>query len=167
MAGVAVGEALEVVLVFGFGLPEVGGGGEFGDDFSGPEVGGVDVGDGFFGDLFLFVGGVEDGGAVGEAAVVALAVEGGGVVDLEEKFEEFAEGGLGGVEGDFDGFGVVAVVFVGGIGDIAAGVADAGGEDSGLFADEVLHSPEAAAGEEGTFSGGGHGGDPFLWDESA
>ena len=156
VAGVAVGEALEVVLVFGFGLPEVGGGGKLGDDFSGPFFGGVDVGDGFFGDLFLGVGGVEDGGAVGGAGVVALAVGSGGVVDLEEEFEEFAVGGEGGVEGDFDGFGVGAVVAVGGVGDVTAGVADAGGEDAGEFADEILHAPEAATGEDCAFSGGGH-----------
>ena len=47
---------------------------------------GFDIGDGVFGDLFLFITGVEDGGAVASASIVALAIKGGRVVNLEEEF---------------------------------------------------------------------------------
>jgi hypothetical protein len=38
MAGGAVGVALEVVLIFGLGLPELPGRLDFGDDFAGPKA---------------------------------------------------------------------------------------------------------------------------------
>ena len=46
VAGVAVGVALQVVLVLGLGLPEIAGGADFGHDLAGPEAGGLDVSDG-------------------------------------------------------------------------------------------------------------------------
>src|SRR5262249_30575957 len=63
VAGVAVGVALQVVLVLGFGFPERSGRGDFGDHLAGPQARSVHVGDGVFGDLLLLVAGVEDGGA--------------------------------------------------------------------------------------------------------
>src|SRR5260370_8671791 len=49
-----------------------------------------------------------------------------------------------------------AVVFVGGVGDIAAGVADAGGKDAGHFPDQVLHAPKATSGKDGPLGFLGH-----------
>ena len=50
---------------------------------------------------------VEDRRAVARAAVVALAVQGRRIVDLEEELEQVAVGGLLRVEDDLDRFGVV------------------------------------------------------------
>src|SRR6476620_9652925 len=74
VAGVAVGDALQVVLVLGLGLPERAGRLQLGHDLAGPQAGRVDVLDGVLGDALLLVGSVEDGRAIGAAAVVALPV---------------------------------------------------------------------------------------------
>src|SRR6478735_2380029 len=78
VARVAVGIALEVVLMLGLGLPERTGGGHLGDHRAGPDARGVDVGDGVLGDLLLLVVEVEDGRAVAQTDVVALPVLRGG-----------------------------------------------------------------------------------------
>src|SRR6185312_17110421 len=74
VAGIALGIMLQIILVLGFGLPEVAGRGEFGYHLAGPQAAGVHVGDGVFGPLPLRVAGVEDRRAVARAAVVALPV---------------------------------------------------------------------------------------------
>ena len=103
VAGIVEG----VVLVVGLGVVEAFEGGELGDDGLGEGVGDFELGDVGGADLSLLVGGVEDGGAVGGADIVALAIELGGVVDDgEEDLEEFAVGDPGGVVDDFYGFGV-------------------------------------------------------------
>src|SRR6476660_4298764 len=81
VAGVAVGDALQVVLVLGFGLPEGSRGGQFGDDLSGPQAGGVDVGDSLFGDTLLLRASVVDRRAIAQAPVVTLAVQRRRIVD--------------------------------------------------------------------------------------
>src|SRR4029453_3492206 len=75
MAGVAVGNALQIVLVLGLGFPEVGSLGHLGHDLAGPQAGGLDVGDGVLGNATLLIAGIEDRRAVAGAEVVALAVE--------------------------------------------------------------------------------------------
>src|SRR3954449_6508472 len=60
VAVVAVGVALEVVLVFGLGLPERAGLADRGHDLAGPQAGGVDVGDCLLGDAALLVARDED-----------------------------------------------------------------------------------------------------------
>src|SRR5262249_15177648 len=90
VARVTVRVPLEVVLVLRFGLPERTGRRDLGDHLAGPDAGGIDVGDGVFGDLSLLVRRVEDGGPVAVADVVALAVLRGRVVDLEEELEQVA-----------------------------------------------------------------------------
>src|SRR5215813_9559800 len=134
VAGVPVWVALQVVLVLGFGLPERPGRRHLGDDLARPQAGGVDVGDGVLGGLFLRVADVEDGRPVAGPDVVALPVQGGRVVDLE---------------GDLDRLGVAAVVAVGRVRHVTAGVADPGRYHAGELADQVLHAPETAAGEDG------------------
>src|SRR6478735_1300724 len=76
VAGVAVGDLLQVVLVLLLGLPEVTRGLHLGDDLAGPQARRVDVGDGVLGDGLLLVAGVEDRRAVAAAHVVALPVAG-------------------------------------------------------------------------------------------
>ena len=46
---------------------------------------------------------------------------------------------------------MAAVIAVSCIGDIAPAVTDAGGKHTGQAADQILHAPEAAAGEHGAF----------------
>jgi hypothetical protein len=102
MARVAVRIALQVVLVLGLGLPERGRLAHLGHHLAGPDAGGVDVGDRLLGDLPLLVGREEDLGPIARADVVALAVLGGRVVDLEEELEQVPEGDPLGVEDDLD-----------------------------------------------------------------
>src|SRR5262249_57285272 len=98
---VAVDVALEVVLVFGLGLPEGAGLADLGRDLGAPEARGV--GDRFLSDLALLVAGVEDLGAVVEADQLFAKV---GPVDLEEEFQDVPVGGPPGIEDDFDRLGV-------------------------------------------------------------
>jgi hypothetical protein len=153
VAGVAARVLDQIVLVLRLGFPERAGGGELGYHLAGPEAGGVDVGDGVHGDAALRVVGVVDRRAIAGADVVALAVLGGRIVDLEEELQDLAEAGLRRVERDLDRFGMGAVVAVGGVGHVAAGVADAGPDHAGQAADQVLHAPEAAPGEHGLLYG--------------
>ncbi len=80
--------------------------------------------------------------------VVALAVLRGRVVDLEEELEQVAVGDPLRVEDDLDRLGVGAVVAVGRVRHVAARVSDARGDDAVELADQILHAPEAAAGED-------------------
>lgn len=74
--------------------------------------------------------------------VVTLPVFGCRVVDLEEEFQQGAVIGDRGVEDDFDGFGVRAVVTVGCVGDVPAAVAHPRGDHTGLVADQILQPPK-------------------------
>jgi hypothetical protein len=149
-----VGVVESVVLVVGLGVVEAFEGRDFGDDRFGEGMRGLELGDVGCGDLALLVGGEEDGGAVGGSYVRTLAVELGGVVDYgEEDLEEFAVGNFGGVEDDFDGFGVAGgfggdLVVGSGIGG-ASGIAGCGGGDALDALEDGLGSPEAAASEDG------------------
>src|SRR5689334_6491064 len=51
---------------------------------------------------------------------------------------------------------MVAVVSVRGVRHLAAGVADTRRDDAGLTAEQILHPPEAAPGEDRLFSHGVH-----------
>src|SRR5215472_7746288 len=152
VAGVPVGVTLQVVLVLGLGLPERPGGRHLGNHLAGPQAGGLDVGDGVLGGLLLRVAEVEDGRPVAGPDVVALPVQRGRVVDLEEELQQVPVGGLVRVEGDLDRLGVAVVVAVGGVRHVTAGVADPARDHAGELADEVLHAPETAAGEDGLLS---------------
>jgi len=108
MARVPVGIALQVVLVLGLGLPERPGRRHFGDHLARPETGGVDVGDGVLRRPLLRVAEVEDRRTVAGPDVVALPVQRGRVVDLEEELEQVPVGNLVRVEGDLDRLGVTS-----------------------------------------------------------
>ena len=53
VTGVPSGVTLQIILVLGFGLPEIAGGRDLGYDLSRPKTGGVDVGDRILGDAAL------------------------------------------------------------------------------------------------------------------
>src|SRR5690606_35072765 len=74
------------------------------------------------------------------------------VVDLEEELQDAPVTDLLRIEDDLDALGVGAVVAVGGVGHVAAGVADAGLDDAGQLADQLLHAPEATPGQNGSLS---------------
>jgi hypothetical protein len=84
--------------------------------------------------------------------IVALPVLRGRIVDLEEELQDLAVADDLGVEDDLDPLGMGAVVAVGRVGDVAAGIAHAGRDDAGLVADQLLHPPETAARQNGAFA---------------
>src|SRR4051794_35208139 len=127
------------------GLPERPGRLDLGDNLAGPQPGGVDVRDRLARDPLLLGVEVIDRRAVARADVVALAIPRRRVVDLEEELEDVAVGDLLGVEDDLDRLGVRAVLAVGRVGDVAAGVSDTRRDDARTLAQQVLHPPEAAA----------------------
>src|SRR5918999_1326777 len=151
VAVVAVRVVLEVVLVLGLGLPEGDSLAELGHHLAGPQAGGVDVGDRVLGDPALLVARVEDLGAVAGADVVALAVLGRRVVDLEEELEDVPVGDALGVEDDLDRLGMAGMVPVGRVVVLPTGVTDPRGNDSLAAAQQLLNAPEAAAREDRGF----------------
>ncbi|CNL28841.1 Uncharacterised protein [Mycobacterium tuberculosis] len=134
--------------MLGFGFPEIPGRADLGHHLAGPQAGCLDIGDGVQRDPLLLLIEVEDGRPVAGPPVVTLPVFGCRVVDLEEEFQQGAVIGDRGVEDDFDGFGVRAVVTVGCVGDVPAAVAHPRGDHTGLVADQILQPPKAAAGED-------------------
>src|SRR3954447_23153466 len=126
VAVVAARIALEVILVLRLGLPERDGLADLGHHLAGPQARGVDVGDRALGDLALFIARIEDLGAVAGADVVALAVLGRRVVDLEEELEDVPVGDALGVEDDLDRLGVTGMVSIGRVVVVPPGVSDRG-----------------------------------------
>ena len=126
------------------GFPERTRGGDFGDGFAGPEAGRIHVGEGVERDALLFLTRIVNRRTVAQAAVIALLVHGGRVVNLEKEFQNFAVADLRRVENNLDCFGVRAVIAVGRVGHIAAGVAHAGGDYARLLAQQILHPPETS-----------------------
>ena len=154
VAGVAVGDALQVVLVLGLGLPEGAGRRDLGDHLARPQARGVDVGDGVLGDPLLLVARCRrspSGSSCRRRCPGGSSSLGSWI--WKKNSSSVAVADLRRVEDDLDRLGVGAVVAVGGVGHVAAGVADAGGDHAGLAADQVLHAPEAAAGEDCGFGG--------------
>src|SRR6476661_3931293 len=144
--------ALEIVLVLGFGLPERPSRRHFGDDLAGPQSRRVHVRNGVFGHRALLFGEKEDRGPVTRANVVALPVHRRRIVNLEEELEQVAIRELVGIKDDLDRLGVTLVVVVGGVRNVAARVADARRGHTRKLADEVLHPPETASGEDCGFT---------------
>src|SRR5919197_372982 len=103
------------------------------------------------GGLALLVARIEDRRAVARADVVALAVLGRRVVDLEEELEDVPVGAALGVEDDLDRLGVTGMVAVGRVVVLPAGVSDPGRDDSIAVAQQLLDAPEAAAREDRGF----------------
>ena len=137
--------------MLGLGLPERSGGRHLSDHLARPKPGGIDIGDGLQRDPLLLVAGIEDRRTVAGAAIVALAVWRRGIVDLEEKFQQLSKTDDLGIEDDLDGFGMVAVIAIGRIRNLAAAVTHPGRDHAGIAAQQILHAPEAAAGQHRAF----------------
>jgi hypothetical protein len=125
VTGVTSGVTLQIILVLGFGFPEIAGGRDLGYDLSRPKPGGIDVGDRILSDALLFLARVEDRRAIACPDVIALAVSRGWIVNLEKEFQQPAVAYLRGVEDNFDRFGMCAVVAIRRVRHVAAGVANA------------------------------------------
>src|SRR3546814_770927 len=147
MAVIAVGDALEIVLVFRLRLPKVSCRRNFRNDALRPQAGRIDIGYRFFGRATLLVTRVEDRGTVARAAVVALTVQRRRIMDLEEKLEQIPIGRLVGVEDDLDRLSVGAMISVGRIRHVATGIADSGRKNAWPAPYQLLHSPEATPGK--------------------
>src|SRR5450432_2978139 len=130
MAGISIGITLEVVLMFGLGLPKVAGWGDFGGHAPRPQAGRLDIGNGVARDALLLRRRIENRRAVTHSDIVALAVERGGIVDLGEEFQRVPEARDLGIEHDLDRLGVGAVIAIGGIADIPATIPDPRGYDA-------------------------------------
>ena len=146
MASVSVGNALQIVLMFRFGLPEIPRRHKLGYGLARPKPGGVDLTDRLFSNPLLFFAGVEDCGAITVAEIISLPVQGCRVMDLEEELQQLAVGDFERIEDDFDGLGMTRMVSICGIGDLSARVSDPRGDYAGVAAQQILHPPEATAG---------------------
>src|SRR4029453_13068477 len=100
------------------------------------------------GDSALFLVEIEDRRAIARPDVVALTVQRRRIVNLEEELEQVSIRDLLGIEDDLDRLGVRAVVAVRRVRDVPARVPDSRRDDAGLLAEEILHSPKAAAGKD-------------------
>ena len=78
-----------------------------------PKARSIDIGDRIQCDPLLFLIGIENRGPIARAEVVALSVEGLGVVDLEKELQEPPIADDFRIEDDLDGFGVIAVIAIG------------------------------------------------------
>ncbi len=76
---------------------------------------------------------------------------------LEKELQDLPVRDHCGVKHDFNRFRMIAMVAISGIRHIAAGVADSRAQHAGVAAQQVLHAPEAAAGEDDGFGLVGHG----------
>src|SRR5262245_50229631 len=153
VAGVSARMLLQIVLVVLLRRPELSRGNDLGDDRTLPLARGVDARFHLLGDAFLLVVQVEDGRAVLRPRVVPLPVHGGRVVHAEEPAEQLLVRQPGRVEYDAHRFGVAGPtglhLLVGGVGGVAAGVADDGLDHAGDLPQDLLHPPEAAARQQG------------------
>ena len=77
-------------------------------------------------------------------------------MDLKKEFENLPITDLGRIEQDLDGFRVRAVISVGGVRHVATRITYARRDDTVIAAQQVLHTPEAAACEHRTLKMGGH-----------
>src|SRR5918995_1710556 len=151
VAGIAGRVALEIVLVFRLGLPEFAGGRDLRHNAAWPQSGGVDIVDCLECLVTLRLGDIENLRAVRSSDIVALAIQRGRIVNLEEELQEVAIADAFRIELDLDGLSVRSMVAVGRVRHIAARVTNTCADYAGQLADQVLHAPEATAGKHGTF----------------
>ena len=88
VARLAIGMFLEIILVVLLSLPEWSGCDHLTNNSSGPQAGRIDIGDGVEGGTSLFFTGIEDGRTDVSPFFLALAVQRGRIVDLEEELQE-------------------------------------------------------------------------------
>jgi hypothetical protein len=99
----------------------------------------------------LFITRVEDRRAIAGASIVALAIERRRVVNLEEEFQQLAC--FVRIEDDLDRLGVVSVIAIGGVRQLAAGISQPCGQNAWLSGDQILQAPQATTGESSTLLG--------------
>src|SRR6202048_1482897 len=103
---------LQIILMFGLGLPERSGRRHFSDHLARPKAGSIDIGDGVFRDPLLLVIGVEDGRPVARSPVVTLTVQRARIVDLEKEFQQLSLADGLRIKGNFNGFRMSAVIAI-------------------------------------------------------
>src|SRR5260370_41279235 len=101
--------------------------------------------------LLLFVSCIEDGRTITGAHVVTLTVHRSRIMNFKEKLEEPSITDLPRVKNDFDSFGVGSVIPVRRIGHVAARITDPRGNHAWVTTQQILHSPEAATGQNRSF----------------
>ena len=148
VAGVAVWISFQIVLMFGLRLPKRTGGFNCRHHFSGPKSRSIDVGDGVFRDPLLLVVGIEDRGAIAGSTVVSLPIHRRRIMNLKEELQQLAIAQLLRVKDDLDRLGVGSMIAIGGIGNITAGVSNTRRDDTRVAAQQVLHAPKAATGQD-------------------
>src|SRR5918992_1715153 len=102
VAGIAERVVLEIVLVLRLSLPEFAGGRDLRHNAAWPQAGGVDIVDCPECLITLRLGDIEDLRAIRSADIVALAIQRGRIVDLEEQLQKIAIAGTPWVELDLD-----------------------------------------------------------------
>src|SRR5260370_32537035 len=101
--------------------------------------------------LLLFVSRIKDGRTITGAPVVTLTVHRSRIMNLKEKLEEPSITDLTRIKNDFDSFGVGSVIPICRIGNVAARIADPRGNHTRVTTQQILHSPETAAGKNRPF----------------
>jgi len=149
-----VGEVLLVVLLRRVECAE---GGHLGDDRTRPDPFGVQLGDQVAGDLLLLRRVVEDHRAVLRPHVVALAIQGGRIVNAEEHLQNLAVADLARVEAHLHHFGMAsppaADLLVGRVGHVAPRVARNYVGNALQLVVHRLEAPEAPSAEGGDARG--------------
>src|SRR5580704_12214368 len=140
VAGIAVRNAFEIILMFRLSFPEFSRGPNFGHYLSGPKSRSINVRDRFLRNPFLCFGCVENGGAVARSGVISLAVLRCRIVNLEEEFQQLPITQLLWIENDFDRFGMTLVVAIRCIRNVASGVTDSRGNHARTAAQQILHA---------------------------
>src|SRR5262245_23216752 len=74
-------------------------------------------------------------------------------MNLEEELQQIAECDFLRIEDDLDRFGVRAVIVVGRVGHITAGIAYPGADDARAFAEKILDTPETPSRQNCALSG--------------
>src|SRR5262249_21320167 len=90
---------------------------------------------------------IEDRRPIARPYIVALAIQGGRIVDLEEKLEQLPVTDARRIEDDLHRFGMSRMIAVGCVAIAATRVADPRRQDAVLLANQILHAPEAPASE--------------------
>jgi len=67
-------------------------------------------------------------------------------MNLKEELQQFSLAQLLRVKDDLDRLGMTSMIAIGGIRNITAGISDSRRDDTRVAAQQVLHTPEAAAG---------------------
>ena len=151
VTGIASRIVLEIVLMLRFGRGEFRKRFKRRDDGIGPAFAFVHEINKCLRFFFLFIIRVENGGTIGSADIIPLAVQCGGIVDLKKEIQQIFEIRFGWIVGDFQRLGVSRMILIGGILILAAGVSSLRVNHARKFAEQVFHSPEASAGKDGCF----------------